>query len=300
MSTGLPVVEQWTLGGIVFNGAPGGDGIEYVASEVTGWSGSAPRRTAHTDRPSTAGTYKQAAFYGGRSISITGWAYAPDVYTRRQVEHKLAALANESNTLYDLTCSEETGTLTAKVELDSPIDVVLNIDEHYLDFSFQLHAQDPRKYAASASTSAALPSSSSSGLDFVTTGGLDFVTTGGLNFGTPGSNGLVSINNTGTAEMWPVITLTAVSATVTNPIITNGNTGQVLAYTGTLSPGDVLVIDSSPYSRSVKLNGSDRRAFLTTASWFTLLPGVTTSISYNATSSDSTSTMSVQWAPAFW
>lgn len=300
MSTGLPAVEKWSIGGIIFNDTPGADQVEYVAAEVRGWSGSAPRRTAHTSRPSTAGTYKQLAYYDGRTITINGWVWAPDVVTRRGVEHRLAALVNDGVLLYDLACTEETGTLTAKVELDSEIDIVLGHDEHFLDFSFQLHAQDPRKYGALLSTSTSLPAIAGSGLDFVTTGGLDFVTTGGLNFGTAGSNGVATALNTGTADAWPTFTITALAVAVTNPIITNGLTGQSLAYTGTLSPGDVLTINTSPYARSVLLNGADRRAFLTTASWFSLPPSVGTPISYGATSADFTSTLTVAWSPAFW
>lgn len=300
MSTGLPAVEKWSLGDLIFNDTPGADGVEYVAAEVRGWSGSAPRRTTHTNRPATAGTYKQIAYFDGRTITFNGWVWAPDVTTRRGVEHRLAALVNSGVVLYDLSCTEETGTLTAKVELDSEIDIVLSPDEHFLDFSFQVHAQDPRKYGAPQVTSTALPSITGTGLDFVTTGGLDFVTTGGLNFGTAGSNGVANALNTGTAETWPTFTLTALAVAVTNPTITNGATGQVLAYTGTLSPGDVLVINTSPYARSVLLNGADRRAFLTTASWFSLPPTIVTPITYGATSADSTSTLTAAWSPAFW
>lgn len=300
MSTGLPAIEKWSIGGIVFNDTPGADGVEYVAEDVRGWSGSAPRRVTHTSRPSTAGTYKQIAYYDGRTITINGWVWAPDVLARRAAEHRLASLISDGVLLYDLSCTEETGTLTAKVELDSEIDIVLSPDEHFLNFSFQLQAQDPRKYGLSQITSTSLPAISGTGLDFVTTGGLDFVTTGGLNFGTAGSNGVATAFNSGTADTWPVLTLTAYAVAVTNPIITNGLTGQSLAYTGTLSPGDVLTINTAPYSRSVLLNGADRRAFLTTASWFSLPPNVGTPISYGATSADATSTLTVTWSPAFW
>lgn len=306
MTSGLPGgVETWSLDGIIFNGAPDSNGVEYVM-DVTGWSGSAARVNAHVQRPGGHGTYKQPSFYSGKPLGCTGWVYAPSTLLRRNAEDRIAALLSDGTRNYPLVCTQENGLRTAMVEMDDKVDVVLSSDESLLDFTFQLWQEDPRKSGDAWSNSTSLPTPSAGGLDWSTGGGLDWTgaSTGGLDWGPTGSTGVATVHNSGTAPAWPMFTITGPTepgGTLAGFSITNGLTGAFLFYDGLLGPGDVVTIDSSPYSRSVLLNGSaDRRGYLGLAPWFTIEPGVDTPISFAGFSSSTSSTLTVSGTNEYW
>lgn len=126
--------------------------------------------------------------------------------------------------------------------------------------------------------------------------GLDWSTGGGLNWGLSTSSGTFVLSNGGTAESWPTFTL---NGPLTNPVITNVATGQNFTYAGTLGAGDQVVITTSQFNRSVLLNGSaDRRPYLTTAQWFSVLPGSTVNVQLSSSSSGDTGTLSGSISPA--
>jgi hypothetical protein len=78
--------------------------------------------------------------------------------------------------------------------------------------------------------------------------------------------------NAGDAETPVEITITASGATATNLTITNSTRSEAIIVGTALSAAQVLVIDTRMHS--VKLNGVERRDYLTSASkWMMLSPG---------------------------
>lgn len=87
--------------------------------------------------------------------------------------------------------------------------------------------------------------------------------------------GAGTATNAGTYPTPVEITITASGATSTSLTITNSTTSESIVVGTALSAGQVLVIDT--YLHSVKLNGTERRDYITAASkWMKLNPGANT------------------------
>jgi len=126
--------------------------------------------------------------------------------------------------------------------------------------------------------------------------GLDWQDTTGLDWGIPGTNGVMALANSGRAPAWPVFTIAAGANSLVNPVITEQSTGRQLRYTGTLAPGDTLVIDTSPFARTVLLGGvADRRPFLTRAEWFPIPANGSTAVVFTADVFSASALLTAQW-----
>jgi hypothetical protein len=128
----------------------------------------------------------------------------------------------------------------------------------------------------------------------VVSGGVEFDAEFDLGFGTVGTSGTVAVTNSGASDMYPTIDITG---PVTNPVVTNLTTGEWWGYTGTVSSGDTLTVDTK--ARTVLMNGSANRYYLMTAGseFFSLDPGSST-LRYNAdayTASTATITARSAW-----
>lgn len=98
--------------------------------------------------------------------------------------------------------------------------------------------------------------------------------------------------NAGTATTPIVITITASGTTLTNLTITNSTRSESMVISTALTTGQVLVIDTRLHS--VKLNGTERRDYLSSSSsWIYLNPGANTiAITNSSNASISTAFMS--------
>ena len=125
----------------------------------------------------------------------------------------------------------------------------------------QLVAPDPHMYALSQSILLGATANDS----------LTFPLTFPLTFGvTTGSQGVVV--NTGNVLSYPIITVVGTCSVIT---LTNTTTGESMSLDVALGASDVLVIDSNPATRSIKLNGVYRMD-LKVGDWFSCPPGEST------------------------
>lgn len=287
---------QWTLAGTTFNGGTDLNGNTWWVTEEQGWSGSPSPRTGRTDRPWTQGQYRIPNYNSSRIISLSGRTVCQSLSGRRLAEHQLAQLCWDPTLLYTLSCTEETGILSAQVERDAATQVVIDSGGLSLTWSLQLAAPDPRKYATTVSGSTGVASQ---------TGGLSWPLdwtgggAGGLNWGTVTSTGTITLTNSGTADTWPVITFAANGGTIVNPAALDAN-GNLLSFNLTLSGTDQLVLTTNPIGRTVLLNGADRRSAMTSAQWFSIYPGSTDPVSFTASSTSGSPLMTISYAPAYW
>lgn len=121
---------------------------------------------------------------------------------------------------------------------------------------------DPFIYATTGVTSAAI--SPPSGGGFLVPFVLPFVSAAAI-------GGSVVLNNAGSEEAWPVITLTG---PLTTPVITNVTTGTYLQLAYTIGTGDQVIVDMHPDNRSITLNGGSLISTKTNDSnWWSLPPG---------------------------
>ena len=304
--SGLPLRVRWRLDGIEFNGPPDQSGREWVIEKETGWSASPPVRDpqAHT-RTAAHGAWPTSTYRDPRTIKLDGWVYAPTWETRRDAEHQLAALCATPGQLSELIVTEETGDLLAHVAQDDTTLITVQPGGHWLDFSLQLTAPDPRKYTATEQTAeTGLPSDSASGLDFAPGGGdgLDFAAGGGLglDFGPQAVTGRATATNSGTADTAPRLTLTG---PLVRPItITRRDNGHHATYNSPLDDGETLVIDTS--RRLVLLHGtSDRRHHATITDWDALTIPPRSTVDYalgNGGGPNSTARLTAAWRSAWW
>ncbi|WP_370420327.1 hypothetical protein AB8O64_19725 [Streptomyces sp. QH1-20] len=167
-----------------------------------------------------------------------------------------------------------------------------------LGAAIQWEASDPRRYGlAELQVGARLPQPEP-GLDWhLAPEGLSWP----LDFGAPGSTGGVTMTNEGDAPTAPTIEF---RGPVERPSLTNVSTGDAIEYDITLTPDDVLLVDTG--AGTVTLNGHASRLYTATnrsipEQAFTLAPGVT-SLAYRAApgSSDPRASVTLRYRSAYW
>lgn len=238
-------------------------GVQWVCTKEVGFWGSPATNATLTPRLNRHGVYRSPGWKKQRVITLTGRAYASDLAVLRAAEANVCGLLSDPTVPGTLTCISEIGSLTCSVFLDAdtvctPVDAV---SEPGFEFSLQLHAPDPAKYAVETQMmTTGLPVDAGDGLDFQqvvtpdTNQGLFFGVgdPDGLMFGTSNASGFMTLTNRGTAPTSPVFTL---YGPLTNPTLTVGTAS--LRFNAQLAAGEFVVID--PAAPSVLLGGTASR-----------------------------------------
>lgn len=252
-------------------------------------------KTRISERPYSTGAYRAPSFRTSRTITLTGWCAAQDRASVRRARDTLMSTFPDGGQ-QTLTFNDGISPRQMRVELASDIKIKFDHNPWFFHWQLTLIAIDPVFYDTTIqSASTTLPTPGAVGLDWATGGGLDWVTGGGLNWGSSISNGTLSLGNPGNADTWPTFTFTG---PLTIPMLTNNATGQSLAYSGTLAAGDTLVITTSPFGRSVLMNGVDRFTLMTSAAWFTIPPASSVTVAFAA--SGGSGSLSASWRSASW
>lgn len=238
------------------------DGVQWILLEEKGFWGTPGPSASLSPRLNNHGAYRSPGWKTERTISLVGRCYADDFLTLRRAEAKVLGLLSDPRASAPLVCHTEFGGLMCEVYLDdailcSPVDT---ISEPGIEFSMQVIAPDPRKYAVEEQTlSTGLPSEGLTGLDFNETiifdpnQGLNFFgLVDGLEFGDGNASGVMLLGNVGTAPTTPTFTL---HGPLTFPTLAAG--AFSLRYNERLRAGEHLVID--PAAPSVLLGGSASR-----------------------------------------
>lgn len=142
-----------SLGNITFNThVPDSDGIVWYVA-VDGWD-SLPQRTSTMERPGRHGSVTVRNVFDARQLTLFGTAYCPDGVADFWVaKEKLAAETAFLNPFTDTPLL-----LTVEEEVDKRLTVYRTslqtrcIDDRVLSFEATFRADDPFKYAATAST----------------------------------------------------------------------------------------------------------------------------------------------------
>jgi hypothetical protein len=266
-------------------------GARWVVTSQTFNSGP-PRRTHITDKAFGMGSYRARSYVGARYDTIAGWCDAGDFASAEAAMDRLKRLASESG-LLALTRSTPAGDRVLQVELNSDaIRAEMWPSADGFDWQLEFAAVDPRWLtpALLVAGPVAVGGPPTDGLDWGS-GGLDW-DNGGLDWGSSGAGGVLTLTNPGTAPSWPLYT---VVGPWTNPSFTDPSTGDVIAYTGLVDTGQVLTIDSSPFTRSVQLGGVDRIGLLSSAQWIEIPPGATVTVQCGGSG---TGTVSATWPKA--
>lgn len=270
-----------------------GDWLEYPRYTIGDWNGNylddnqiswyvessdirdgrAPK-THYQERPTGMGAWRARSYLSGHAFTVSGYGSTPTLQTRELARDQLLGLfVNGGQQL--LAYDSGAWVRTLMVELNGQPRFAVRRNRTNFNWQLPLFAADGRMLSADAKNTPAVQSSSLStdGLDWETGGGLDWVEAGlggnGLDWGTSGTQGILYMSNDGNVETWPTFVIVG---PMIQPTLTDPATGRQLMYSGTVAAGQTLVIDTSPYTRSVKLDGVDRFGFMLSAQWMAIPP----------------------------
>lgn len=259
-----------------------GSGVQWFATEITGWFGSPGRRTAHTARSTADGALRAAAYRDTRTIELTGMIIPVNELDGYAAALQVAALCPEPGERYMLSVGDPYVTLVSYVEQAGPILCDRRGGAMLWDFSIPLVSSDPYRYSE-----AWVSVSQAGGADAV--GGISTDT--GISTNSPGIS-------TGTAATPALVTAagsgslgSAIVYEVTGP--TNGvqiadlSSTSIITVAGGLDTGDSIFINCSPAVAydvpgalipippygAVLGSGSARGAIAVTGGWPTLPAG---------------------------
>lgn len=223
---------------------------------------SAPPRTTERDHEGTDGGFMDAEFEKGRSVTLEGTVYAVNSAMEPYLDELKANWAL-SRTLVPLYFKKPG--VTERVLFVKPLGCRYDFDEAarlgQADIQFQAFAEDPRVY-----NSTLIVSNVSQGEKITT--GRSYPKSYPYSYGaTPIVVGTYVIVD-GNRPTPPVFTF---SGPLDNPQIINESTGESLIFDISLTIGDTMVVDTK--TRTILVNGENRRSSLRSPNWFFLQPG---------------------------
>jgi hypothetical protein len=257
-------------------------------TKVTGLD-NAEYRTTTRDWEGNEGTFMDAEFEKGRTIVLDGTIYSDGTSMENYLDTLKANYA-PSSTLQQFFFKSPG--VAERFLLVKPLGLRYDWDTSrrlgIINVQVTVFAEDPRIYDSSQ-----LSYSINLGATVFTGFGFSF----GFSFGFGGTSSTsdgVFVTNTGNRPSPPVFTI---NGPVTNPRILNDTLSREMIFTIDLSSTDTLTVDAK--YRTVKLNGTtNRRNTLQSPTWFSMNPG-DNFIRYRAESSDPTSSLDINFYPAW-
>ncbi|MFJ5176723.1 hypothetical protein ACIP68_23160 [Streptomyces griseoviridis] len=274
-----------TLGDITF-GVVDDSGVHWHCAEDDGWAGPDVRMEV-SQREADHGAWSAPAYLAERVITLAGKAFCPSQDVADDAFERLLAAASLTDTL--LTVQETIPKQVTVRRSGKPL--LKRLTATVLEFSLQLTAADPRRYAVTEQVGTTpLPSS---------TGGLTPPLTPPLVSDAVTVAGQINASNEGSIDTRPVFTIAGPA--VSPQILTQMPDGSVrfLNYGDTLYDGDVLVIDTD--AKTCVLNGNvSRRRFLSTPTGWPVIPARSAvAFQFRATYYNSGALLTARWRSAW-
>lgn len=287
----LDVPAQLTLEtGYTLGWAPG---TETYLTGLEGWTGSAPIRRNKADLLGAHGSHAERGFKDERVVTVHGHHVAASRRAAADMAEELAAFLGDGTEGVFRVEDADLGARWAEVYLaGGGVDVKWTggLD---VGFTVFLLCPDPRKYGDAVTVGPVGVPVAGKGLRFPLFGA---PTPGVLNLGGGGTSGRATVTNTGKADTGVRHTVTGDS--VPGFTITEIGTERRLVYTGTLSGGQVLILDSNDGSVTLAPD-NPRDTNLVTAEWTRVPPGGSSTFLFESPGSVN-ATMTVEMIPAWW
>lgn len=259
-------LDGWGAGGIGLSPTVDANGTCWWITSVEGWRDRPAMRVASTPRQADHGSYDAPSYLDSRIITVGGVAEATTESLAYLSADIMASVCSDPAVLYPLVVTEPgRPDRRCNVRLNDATKVgsAYGASSTVFDWSLQLRAPDPRRYAATDTVATlTLPIGAGTGLTLPITVPFTLPTTVAANRAT--------IVNDGTFATRPVVTF---YGPVTDPVIANLTTGRNLAFDLDLLAGETLAVDFD--ARSVILNGTVSRtyAIVPGSAWWELAPG---------------------------
>ncbi|MEV6124373.1 hypothetical protein AB0M23_28350 [Streptomyces sp. NPDC052077] len=273
------------LGDITF-GLVDEAGVHWHCDSDDGWSGPDTRMDL-SQREADHGAWPSPAYMAERVVTLAGRVFAPSRAAADEAFDRLLAAAALTDTV--LTVHETVPKQLVVRRSGKPL--IKRLTGTVLEYSLQVTAADPRRYATVEETGwTSLPFAS---------GGLTPPLTPPVVSDAVTTSGEITATNTGSCE-------TRLRFTVDGPVdgptvFTQMPDGSVipLLYSQALYEGDQLVIDTD--TKTCMLNGYvSRRRFLTTpAGWPAIPPRSTVGVQFQARYYSSAALLTARWRSAW-
>jgi hypothetical protein len=242
----------------------GGAGSPYQILSVDGLESLPGIRNQDDNRGYHDGMFTGRDFLGGRTISIIfntfGDALGSAQTNYNTIQSTLLPQTSGTTPLYFKFPNSPTSEqfVDARVRgLRTTVDA--NYTYGYITSQVEFFCPDPNYYNNNLQTAV---------MAFSPIAGRTYNRTFDYNYGGGSAVITTTISNIGWATTYPTITITG---PITNPVVGDLTSGDVLNFTGTYSALDTLEIDL--YNQLITLNGSPARNLLISGTWFDAPPG---------------------------
>jgi phage-related protein len=284
--TTLSQVYSFAFNNQVFGGA----GSPYQILSVDGLESLPGIRNQDDNRGYHDGMFTGRDFLSGRTISIIfntfGDSNGSAQTNYNTIQRTLLPQTQGTTPLYFKFPNSPTSEqfVNARVRaLRTTVDP--NYTYGYITSQVDFFCPDPNYYDSNLQTanmliSAALGRTYNKTFNYTYGGGSSSVTT--------------TISNIGWATTYPTITI---QGPITNPVIGNTTSGNILNFTGTYSALDTLEIDL--YNQLITLNGNPARNLLISGTWFDAPPGNSNFFFTGSSTLAGTTQATVSWYSAY-
>lgn len=280
------------VGGLVFTGEPG-PGDRFVLIRLGGWFGAPPMRVDVVERPNGDGAFGSVRnFRGARVLQFEGALVGGDpVSAEEELMNAFAAVQSDGRP-FPLTVTTARGALSVTATLVGDVEVEPDWSMQRARVGATFLCYDPIKYGPEVQVSTGLP---------VEGGGLEYPLgdpDGALFYGSVGSLGRVTLSNAGSADVWPVFTVSGLlDAGFEVRCI---DTGSVIRYDRVVPAGTSVTVDSR--TGSVLIDGvSDGSTYLTRDEFFPVRAGSQCEVQFSAVGTgDSNALMTAVVRPGWW
>jgi len=258
--TTLTNVYSFAFNGQIFGGADS----PYQILSVDGLESLPGIRNQDDNRGYHDGMFTGRDFLAGRTITIIFNTFGNNLGSAQTnyntIQNTLLPQTSGTTPLYfkfpNIPTSEQF--VNARVRaLRTTVDA--NYTYGYITSMVEFFCPDPNYYNSNLQTSV---------MAFSPVLGRTYNKTFDYNYGGGSAVITTTISNIGWGTTYPTITITG---PITNPIVGDLTSGNVLNFTGTYSALDVLEIDL--YNQLITLNGNAARNLLISGTWFDAPPG---------------------------
>lgn len=277
--------------GLTFDGASAAPG--FGLARLVGWYDAAPVRSETRVRPASDGFFGVDRVYrNGRVITVSGRWVGESVAEAYAAREALAAVQPGGiPSLFSVT--DPLGVRSCIVRLASAPTVDDGIYLPHFGYSFDVIADDPRKYGPELAPTTGLPVAG-------TGAPWPSVWTPGYDWGSGGSPGRVDAFNAGTATTYPILEVTGgLSEGVELVEII---TGSYLRLERPIPTTSVVVFDTRTGAAYVDVVSNDVTGLLVRRDWegFAIPGGSTRTIQFNGLGTASgTPQLTVRYSPAY-
>jgi hypothetical protein len=270
--------------------APGTETSGFFFTDLGDWDAIPDSKSPITERPLSDGAFTNAEdFRQSLAYSIKGAFLGFSRTEVQQAKNLLKASVGRRPVVVAVTDSD--GRFT---RLSSIRSVIPDDDHGRFEFTFTIDAVafDPVKYGDAQSLSAGVPMSGG-GLVFPLGSDDEY-----WDFGADGSSGRVAVTNPGTANAYPVVSISG--GLGEGFISTDVTTGDIVRLDRPIPVGSQVVTNMRTGTAYIDAPGNDVSGFLTQLGFFTIGPGETHVIQLSPLGAvTGEPQMTVTWSPAY-